>query len=493
MIHVRLCLLVSLSIVIACVAPATAQPTNIIFCVGDGMGPEQVEAARLYAGANMSFENFYYQGDVTTYSANSSVTDSAAAATALATGVKVNNGVISLAIPGDSSELPTLLEYFQSAGKSTGLVTTTYMTHATPASFGAHESSRNNNSQIATDYLTQTRPNVLLGGGANGMSVAAAQSAGYTTVTDAAGLAGLDTNTETYVSGQFGTYHLPYEVDGLGSLPHLSDMTTAALDLLDNDEDGFFLMVEGGRIDHAGHSNDLARNIGETLEFSNTVTDILAWAAGRDDTLVVVTADHETGGLTVLADNGPGFLPTVSWSTGSHTSANVPVYAWGANAGLVGGTMNNTDFWGTITARPGDFDGNGSVVADDLDALAAAIRAGSTDGAYDVNGDGSVDADDLELAVTLWADTSIEQATGTIPGDFNLDGTVDLLDLNKLTANYNGAGGWTLGDGNGDGLIDLLDLNKLTANYNSTIVVPEPGTLLIVGLGAMGIIKRRRR
>ena len=178
-----------LCLVLALAAPAAGQPKNIIFCIGDGMGPEQVEAARLFAGAPMSFENFTFHGSVTTYSVNSSVTDSAAAATALATGVKVNNGVISLAIPGDSSELPTLLEYYQARDRATGLVTTTYMTHATPAGFGAHESSRNNNSQIANDYLTQTRPNVLLGGGANGMSVAAAQSAGYTVVTDAAGLA----------------------------------------------------------------------------------------------------------------------------------------------------------------------------------------------------------------------------------------------------------------------------------------------------------------
>ena len=148
-------------------------------------------------------------------------------------------------------------------------------------------------------------------------------------VTDAVGLSNPATRAAEYVSGQFGSGYMPYEYDGtFGTLPHLTDMTTAALDILDNNPDGFFLMVEGGRIDHAGHDNDLERNVEETLEFADSVQIILTWAAGRDDTLVIVTADHETGGMTVLTDN-PGDYPTVSWTTGGHTGANVPVYAWG--------------------------------------------------------------------------------------------------------------------------------------------------------------------
>ena len=153
-----------------------AGPKNVIFLIGDGMGPEQVKAANYYNGGSLSFELFPYQGLVTTYAANSSVTDSAAAGTALATGYKVNNGVISQARPANAdypvygSEMETLLEYYKAEGKSTGLVTTTYMIHATPAAFGAHESSRDNTSGIAADYLNQTRPNVLFGGGFNGMS-----------------------------------------------------------------------------------------------------------------------------------------------------------------------------------------------------------------------------------------------------------------------------------------------------------------------------------
>ena len=330
-------------------AALAAQPKNVIICIGDGMGFEQVKAAQYYADATMSFQSFPYQGQMMTRSANSSVTDSAAGGTGIAVGVKVNNGVISMAIPGDGSELETLLEYYQARGRSTGLVTTTYITHATPATFGSHDPSRGNTSAIASDYLNQVRPNVILGGGGYGMSTTSAAAAGYTVVTDLAGMTAPATLASSYVSGQFGSGHMPYEYDGsYGSLPHLNQMTSAALDMLDDDPDGFFLMVEGGRIDHAGHANNLERNIHDTIEFSDSVQLVLDWAAGRDDTLILVTADHETGGLTVLADN-PGTYPTVSWSTGGHTGANVPIYAWGPNASLVSGVIDNTDVFGIAT------------------------------------------------------------------------------------------------------------------------------------------------
>jgi len=328
------------------------RPRNVIFFIGDGMGPEQVKAGGLYAtgsAGSLCFESFSYQGQVTTYSADAAITDSAAAGTALATGFKVNNGVISMAIPGDSSELQTLLEYYKARGKSTGLVTTTYITHATPATFGAHETSRNNTTQIAGDYLNQTRPNVLLGGGANGMTVASAQAAGYTVVTDKASMQAVDTDSVRMLSGQFGSGYLPFEADGLGLLPHLSDMTVTALAILDNDPNGFFLMVEGGLIDTACHSNNIHKAVLETVEFAHAVQETLDWADNRTDTLIVVTADHETGGLNVLHGNGVGVDPNVTWSSGDHTATNVPAYGWGVNAYLISGTMDNTDFFDALT------------------------------------------------------------------------------------------------------------------------------------------------
>lgn len=340
-------------------APANARVAsdpaarNIILCIGDGMGPEQIRAARCFVGMSLFFESFPVRDDVATSSANSDVTDSAASATAMAAGAKVNNGVISMALPGDESELETLLERFQEAGKRVGLVTSTYVTHATPAAFGAHEPKRSNLAEIARDYLEQTRPNVLLGGGGKGMSPEAARAAGYTVVTNRAGLQALDLSSESHVSGQFGHDNLPFELDGSGDLPGLVEMAAAALDLLDEDPDGFFLMLEGGRIDHAGHSHDLARNMRETLTFDEAVRAVVAWAARRGDTLVIVTADHETGGLKVVKDLGPGNAPDVTWSAKGHTGVDVPVYVWGRGAGHFDNVGDNTDLHATVLRAAG--------------------------------------------------------------------------------------------------------------------------------------------
>jgi alkaline phosphatase len=156
----------------------------------------------------------------------------------------------------------------------------------------------------------------------------------------------LDTQTETRVSGQFGEDHLPYEYDGdYSTLPHLSEMTAVALDILDDDPEGFFLMVEGGRIDHAGEDNELERNVFETIEFAHAVQVARDWAGNRRDTLILVTADHEAGGLTVLEGEDAQGFPNVSWSTTGHTGVDVPVYAWGTHAERVDGVMDNTDLF----------------------------------------------------------------------------------------------------------------------------------------------------
>ncbi|MBT3274560.1 MAG: alkaline phosphatase [Spirochaetales bacterium] len=328
----------------------TENPKNIILFIGDGMGPEQVKAAGYFANGaagTLSFESLPYQGEVTTASATLGVTDSAAAATAMATGTKVYNGVISQRTPGDGGSLETLLELAKGRGLGTGLVTTTYMTHATPAAFGAHTASRSNLDEIAADYLTGSMPDVLLGGGANSMTPSAALLAGYAVVGTAAELIS-HSATLMPLSGQFGDTNLPYEYDGLGNLPHLTEMVTKALDMLSGFTDGFFLMAEGGKIDHAGHINDLARNIYETIEFSNAVEVAVTWAESHPDTVIVVTADHETGGLTVIENNGIGVLPTVTWSTGGHTGVNVPVYASGPGGENFVGVVDNTDVYHII-------------------------------------------------------------------------------------------------------------------------------------------------
>ena len=326
-----------------------AEPAHVILMIGDGMGQEHVNAAGMYAHGSpggLSFESFPVLGEVLTHSLSDKPTDSAAAATAMATGVKVENRVVSIDPSNGDDDLLTILEIARDMGKRTGLVVTSTINHATPAPFAAHARDRGKFGEIAEDYMMQTRPNVLFGGEPRDASTSDAVDAGYLLVTDKHELAALDTESATHVAGFFGEGHMPYERDGLGDYPHLSEMTVVALNILDNDPDGFFLMVEGARMDHAAHDNDIDRNIGEMLEFAHAVQFVLDWAAGRSDTLILVTADHETGGLSILENNGVGQVPTVSWETEAHTPVNVPIYGWGANAQLASGLIDNINiFW----------------------------------------------------------------------------------------------------------------------------------------------------
>lgn len=328
-------------------------PKYVVLFIGDGMGFEQVRAAGMYENGEagtLFFESFPHRGEVATHSSSGPVTDSAATATAMATGRKVSNGVISMAIPGDKGPLETVLEKFKACGRSTGLVSTAYITHATPAAFASHEPSRDNHAQIAADYLDGSRPSVLFGG-ARYITPKAAWRAGYAVVTSKKEMLALDTESATMVSGQFSSGHMPYEATGYGmDIPHLSEMTSVALRILDNDPDGLFLMVEGGRIDHAGHENNIRRNVLETVEFERAVRAAYEWADGRaEDTAIIVIADHETGGLSVVAGRGRDKMPDVRWSTHGHTGANVPVYSWGLNAALVNGVMDNTYVFDVMT------------------------------------------------------------------------------------------------------------------------------------------------
>ncbi len=325
---------------------------QVILIIGDGMGAEQAKAAGYYAHGQeglLSFEQFPAMTTQTTHSASSSVTDSAASASAMATGKKVDNGVLSMEIPGSGNALRTVLEIAQEQGKATGLVTTTFSVHATPAAFASHVPSRSNYDDIASQYMHTSRPDVLFAGGNDTLSVAMAEDAGYLSATDKTSLENLSYIPDAKYFGYFGNTHLPYMYDGMGTLPELSDMTRKALDVLEEADEGFFLMIEGGRIDHAGHNQDLVRNIHEVLELADTVEYVIDWAVTHPDTLVIVTADHETGGLSVTQNNGAGNLPTVTWSTTGHTATPVPVYVWGSDAQRIAEQIDdNTDIFASF-------------------------------------------------------------------------------------------------------------------------------------------------
>ena len=353
---------------------AAPKAKTVILFIGDGTGPEQIRAAHMYKGEDLSFELFPYRAQVTTRS-TSPVTDSAAAATAIAAGVKVKNGVLSLEIPGDGRPLKTMLEIFAEEGKWTGMVTTDEMTQATPAAFASHVPSRKNTSEIAEFYLTHSRPNIMMGGGEAGMELSAAEREGYVTFSDAVGMKDAVEKAakmeQPMLCGLMGAGKFPYRhIDESKAeservygkqFPQLSEMTTAALSLLERNEDGFFLMVESALVDKSGHAQLLEEdpvlrgccNATEVIVLAEAVEAAVKWAKNRKDILIVVTADHETGGLTILKNNGPGEFPSVQWAHKQHTGVPVMVYAWGAGAEQFAEATDNTDLFRMIMNAAG--------------------------------------------------------------------------------------------------------------------------------------------
>jgi alkaline phosphatase len=247
-----------------------------------------------------------------TWNAAGEVTDSAAGATAIATGHKTANGMVSMDL--QLNELPTILEAAQARGKAVGLITTTQLTDATPAAFAAHASSRGLSDEIA-EQMTNADVDLMFGGGEDKFLPASetgcyssggdrqdtrnviteAQALGYTYLCQPSSVQQLEPATATPVLGLF--------ADGLmlrPPAPSLELMTGKAIDILSRDPDGFFLMVEGGLIDKAGHGHDARNAIQDVLELDNAVAVAKEFAATVPDTLIIVAADHDTGGMDVL-------------------------------------------------------------------------------------------------------------------------------------------------------------------------------------------------
>jgi len=346
-----------------------ASPDSIILFIGDGMGTEQRKAAQwLSVGMDdtLRMDTLDYTGASITASANSAITDSAAGATAISTGIKTNNGVIGM----DSSlnALVTILETARSRGMSTGLVTNTQISHATPAAFAAHVKSRNMMTEIARQLLA-TKVDVLLGGGENeflptgetGQYPAAGKRTdgrnliteaiadGYVYVNTKTALSDIDVNNTNKLIGLFADEGMVHPFS-----PTLALMTDMAIQILKKNPKGFFLMVEGGQIDWAGHTNDATNNIQDTIDFDSAVTIGIHYLNENNNTLLIVAADHETGGMSASLsssgaadEDGPFNMPNmtpfyINWSTKGHTAVNVPVTSSGPQADSLIGTFENT-------------------------------------------------------------------------------------------------------------------------------------------------------
>lgn len=307
-------------------APATSPSKNLIVLIGDGMGPAEVTAARYYAKKflnkdRLELDGGYYVGKATTYSQASpyttesgTITDSAAAATAFSTGNKTYNNAISVSNGDVAKPYASVIEAAMKQGKATGLVSTDNITGATPAVWASHVRQRSNQNAIASQYLN-SGVDVIFGGGKVNFTtkedkgkrtdkniIPDFEAKGYQTAFDKKGLDAIPA-TAGKALGLFADAEIPYVLDRTDTVPSLPQLSQKALDILSQNKNGFVLLVEQGRIDHAGHANDLPANIQEMLELDATFKTLVDWAKKDGNTSVVVSADHETGGLSLARDN----------------------------------------------------------------------------------------------------------------------------------------------------------------------------------------------
>ncbi len=324
----------------------TNKPQNIILLIGDGMSIPQICASMLTQESPTSFEQFPVTGLVKTHSKSHRITDSAAGGTAIATGHKTNNGMIGM--NADSIAVPSMLEIFSDRGMKTGVIATSYITHATPASFVAKNINRNNYEEIAADFANSDKVDLLIGGGRNHFNkrkdnvnlIEKMQSDGWNYYDT---LINVDTSANKIIILADNDHLPPYSMRG----NFLPEATSLALRNLKN-ENGFFLMVEGSQIDFACHDKDSTYLINEMNDFNKTINVVLEFAEENPNTLVIVTADHETGGLTIVDPDENYTKTNLHFSNGSHTPLLVPIFAFGPEANRFTGIMDNTDIFKKI-------------------------------------------------------------------------------------------------------------------------------------------------
>ncbi|MCW3786706.1 alkaline phosphatase [Plebeiibacterium sediminum] len=318
------------------------KPKNIVLLIGDGMGVDHIFAGITANKGQLNLQNFKSIGFSKTQSADDYVTDSAAGGTALACGKKTSNG--SIGVDENGNTLKSILEIADANGLATGLVSTSAITHATPASFIAHQPKRSMYEEIAADFL-KTDIDVFIGGGNSFFTdrkdkrnlVSELKEKGYQMYTDLDAAANVN---EGHLGVLTAPEHNPEYTQRGDMLLKASDK---ALEILSKDKDGFFLMIEGSQIDWGAHQNNVSFLTGEVLDFDTVIGEVLKFALEDKETLVIVTADHETGGFAVVGGDINKGKVEGGFVTGHHTGCMVPVFAVGPGASEFGGIYENTE------------------------------------------------------------------------------------------------------------------------------------------------------
>lgn len=314
---------------------------NLILMIGDGMGLAHLSGAATVNKAPLHMFKFPHVGFVQTQSADSFVTDSAAAATAMATGKKTKNGFIGL----DASSRPqkSIFHLAQKKGLSVGIVITSFATDATPAAFYAHNRDRYNWEKIAEDFADHP-PDVYIGGGRKFLKNRSDNKNLLKTLTKQnVRVVTSQTELSRISKGKVAAFlyeNKPpeYRNDRKNFLP---DAVHKAISLLSQNPKGFLLLVEGAQIDWAGHNQDLAYGIEETLDFDRAVKEAFQFSIQNTETLLVVTADHETGGLTITNGNEKEGSIKGEFHHNVHTGVMVPLFAYGPHAQSFSGVYPN--------------------------------------------------------------------------------------------------------------------------------------------------------
>jgi len=337
--------------------------------IGDGMGANHRLAAQYQAVGEMrqlAMDSLPAFGWLHTDSLSDDLTESASSATALATGQKTHNGLISMDV--DGNHLKTILEYAQELGMATGLISTKFITDSTTAAFAAHIENHANGPEIASQ-LFEHRVDVIFGGGENDFLprgvdgchpgtgdrtdgrnlLQEALDAGYTIVCDEQDFRNLDPRTDRLVLGLFADESMSRPFS-----PSLAELTQTAIEVLSLNPNGYFLVVEGATIDTASHYHQTLNVLDDVIGLDQAVQVAMEYAVSDENILVIVTADHETGGMHVnlnptgySGELGPFHMPNatefyISWTTGNHTSVDVPISAFGPGSERFVRMMENT-------------------------------------------------------------------------------------------------------------------------------------------------------
>lgn len=323
----------SSNIKIGKIPTTTSNVKNVIYMIGDGMGENHIKAGELYKGETLNIQTINNKTYATTLSTES-VTDSAAGATALASGYKTTNGTIGKDKNGN--DVQNIIEYANSNGQKTGMVVTQILNHATPAGFSVHNTYRYNYSDIAKSQINSC-VDLMLGGGRQYFSsyTSLMQANGFTYINSLSDINGIDKNER--VIGTFAEGTISEVTEDRTSL---AEMTETALSRLENDN-GFFLMIEGSDIDTYSHQLKMSNMLNEMIDFDDAIGVAMKYVDEHPDTLLVITADHETGGLTLDGVTSKEQLVDSLFTNqvvkngqteGAHTETNVPVYAYGKGA-----------------------------------------------------------------------------------------------------------------------------------------------------------------